>query len=457
MSLWLVVAAGRAAAAADPAAGASPDSASYWGPMPPPADSVTAVTHNSKKPAWEAALIVPYDIIALPFRGLGYGLGATVTYLDEKGVIATGRKLLGPRTGPFGVLLGFSAGGLSGFGVGLTVLDDAFLSPENRLKLRFQATVRGSRRVTMGLRLRDGHADSFQIGAGYRLQPNARYFGIGPFTPDEDESLYRQEVTWGGVTYTRQLPASFAGLASVIVSAIGARPSEEDDPPSLEEVFPNEIPAGFRDRSDGVTLSFVLRHETVPVEGRPTHGGVQRIKASYFEGTDDDDITFWTYRGEFEQFIPLWFSYRALGVRGYMSWIEQAGNDSIPFQRLMSNDEPDLLRGFHDFRWRDRGMTGLTFEYRWPIWANANAEATGLDAYLLADFGQVFSKLDEVGMRNLTDSYGFGIRMATVAGFVGRAEVSWSNEDTVFRLGSDQIFQFAKSGLYHGRTPVPTR
>src|SRR5262245_19029833 len=97
LSLWLAVAAGPAAAAdpgatADPAAAADPVATdapvSYWGLVPPPADSVTAVTHNNKKPAWEATLLVPYDIIALPFRGLGYGLGATITYLDEKVVIS---------------------------------------------------------------------------------------------------------------------------------------------------------------------------------------------------------------------------------------------------------------------------------------------------------------------------------------------------------------------------------
>lgn len=449
VTIWLTTLASVALAAPTTAP-------SYWGPLPAPGDSATAAARNNPTPLWEATLLVPYRIVALPFRGVSYGVGASVAFLDRHHVISRIERLVGPRRGPFGVLLNFTAGGLPGLGGGVTVLHDAFLSPENRFKLRFQSSVKGSNRVTLGIRLREGHDDRFEIGAGYRLQPNARFFGIGPRAPEENESFYTQELTWGGVTYTRKVAGPLSAEASAVISAIGARGSD-DDSPSLETRFAGETPAGFHDRSDGVAMGLALRYDTASAEGRPTYGGIRRVRAAYFESTDDTDVAFWTYRGEFEEYIPLWHSYRALAVRGYMSWIDPVGDDEMPFQRLMTNDDPDLLRGYRDFRWRDRGMTALSVEYRWPMWASRTAEGFGLDMYVLADFGQVFGDTDEIGFRRLTDSYGVGIRIATLENFLGRVEVAWSNEETAFRLRADQIFQFARSGLYHGRDPVPTR
>ena len=133
------------------------------------------------------------------------------------------------------------------------------------------------------------------------------------------------------------------------------------------------------------------------------------------------------------------------------------GDDPLPFYRLMTNDDPDLFRGYRDFRWFDRGMTALSIEYRWPLWTNTSPGGMGLDGYLLADFGQVFGHLDQVSIENLTSSYGFGFRLMSAGGFLGRLEFGWSEEDFVLRLRGDQVFQFSKGILYDGKKPVPVR
>ena len=133
------------------------------------------------------------------------------------------------------------------------------------------------------------------------------------------------------------------------------------------------------------------------------------------------------------------------------------GSSDIPFQRLMTNDDPDLFRGYRDFRWRGRGMAVLTAEYRWPLWALTHADRLGADLYLLADLGQVFDDFSEISTDAMTLSYGAGIRVLNLRGFVLRFEYARSGEEVVLRLRSDQVFQFAKGGLFHGRDPVPAR
>jgi len=443
------------AATARPAMGTP---ASFWGPFPERADSVTAAFVNQRSPAWEKTLLVPYWIVALPPRAATAGLGIGFRYLDRHRVISRVGRLLGPRTGPFGVLINVRAGGLTGFGGGVTILHDKFFGPRNRMKLRTESTTRGTHKFTLGIRLRRGMLDQLELGAGYRVQPNTQFFGIGPSAREEDKSRFTQEQSWVGTAYTWGLAESLSVETGVAFSAVGARGSDEEYEPLLSERFAGRLPPGYRDRSDGFSASVALRHDTTGEDGRPERGGVRRARVAYFDATDGSDVSYWTTRGEVEQFVPLWLSHRALALRGCFSWIEPIGDSEIPFQRLMTNDEPDLLRGYRDFRWRDRGFTALSAEYRWPIWADRTADGQGADAYLLTDLGQVFGSREEISLENVTTSFGGGLRIVgSRSGFLGRLEYARSVEESVIRLRADQVFQFTRNGLYHGRNPIPIR
>jgi hypothetical protein len=118
---------------------------------------------------------------------------------------------------------------------------------------------------------------------------------------------------------------------------------------------------------------------------------------------------------------------------------------------LYTNDEPDQLRGYQDFRWRDRGIAILSAEYRWPVWALEALGGIGIDAFLLSDVGQVFHEAEDLSRRNVTVSWGGGFRLISRSGFTGRIEAAWSREETVFRISTDQLFQYDKDNLYNGR------
>jgi hypothetical protein len=440
----------------EPPEGTSAAQVSYWGEIPSPSDSVTFTFTQRETPLWEKTLLVPYTIVGFPLGLFKTGFKETVVFLDEKKIIYRIGTLMGPRRGPFGILLNFRAGGLSGLGGGLSAVHDDFFSPDNAFKLRWESTSRGSHRLNLGIRINDPRSAGFEFGAGYRVRPNARFFGIGPTTPESMESFHTQEVGWVGLSRRTPLPGSFMAEGMALYSAVGARgPRDDEDYDSIDSVFASAKPFGLRDRSDGVTFSLSLAHDTTSEDGRPERQGSQELKASYFTGSDD--VSFWTFRADAEQFIHLLFSKQVLALRGYITWIEGAEAGEVPFQRLMTNDDPDLLRGYRDFRWRDRGITALSVEYRWPIWAAKTVDGVGLDAYLLTDIGQVFGELDEISLDNLADSYGVGVRLIGNKGFTGRVEIAWSDEDTVFRLRADQIFQFAKGGLFHGRDQVALR
>lgn len=448
---------GAATTAAREAVLAAAPAESYWGVFPAPSDSTTTRVTARPKPIWEQTLLVPYAVAKAPFSVVNAGARETVTFLDETGAVKKIAALLGPRQGPFGLVLNFTSGSLTGLGGGLTAYHDAFFSPKNHFRLGLRSSQNGHHRATAGVVIPLGVRNDLEFGAGYRMRPNARYFGIGPNSVEADNSYVRNELTWFGSTLKHRVAGNAFVEAGALYSLFGTRGPRGDDHPKIDAQFEGRLPAGYRERSDGVTLSLAIIHDDTNETGRPETGGVRTLKAGYFTSTDASDVAFWTYRGEAQQFVPLWHTRRALALRGFASWIENTGDDEIPFQRLMTNDDPDLLRGYKDFRWTDRGMIAFSSEYRWPVWNEESIDGSGVDMYLLADFGQVFGAAEEISRANMTDSWGGGLRLIGKRGFVGRVEYAVSDEESVIRIRADQVFQFASNGIYHGRNPIPIR
>ncbi len=432
---------------------------SYWGLLPARTDSVTQKFSDRRLPAWEYPIHGAFQVVALPVLGVQWVVTETLQGLDDLGVFRPVDPLLRGLPGPFGtrIVPNFRAGGLAGFGGGLDIHHrQVGGSPDNRFKLSWQATVKDATKVTLGLVLGQDPQWEYQFGAGYRKIPNARYFGLGPNTSPLGESFYTQETSWIGFHMSRWLSEVFACQAGVNYYWIANRGPHEKARPPLQEVYADNLPYGWGERSDGLNLQLALINDNTLSDGRPLTGGTRRLKASYFAGGGVPEASFWTFRGELEQFFPLWLSFRGLALRGAVTWIEAHG--PVHFQRLLTNDDPDLLRGYDDFRFRDEGLLCLTAEYRWPILAWNDIAAQGVDAYLFTDIGQVFGEFADISLAQLTESYGFGLRLLGGDGmFAARLEVAFSEEDTVFRLRGDQIFQYAQRGLYHGRVPIPDR
>lgn len=425
-----------------------------------PGDTSRAVFVDPPRPPWESVLYWPYRVATAPLHLVSGGIGAAIEYLDEEKVLYRVGRLLAPRRGPFGVLIDVQAGGLSGFGGGFTAEHDALFGRGNLFRLHGATTTRGDHRVSLGVRFPMGAEraqGALELGAGYRVRPNARYFDLGPRTRARDESFYRQELGWVGTSLRRRLDDGLFAEGGILYSSISAGTSAGDEDPAIEARFPGALPHGYGIHTYGWTLGAELAHANGPGGGRPARGGLRRVRASRFLSASRDKAEFWSFRGEAQQYLTLWYPHRVLALRGFASWIESTGDDPLPFQRLLTNNDPDLLRGYEDFRFRDRGMAVFSAEYRWPFWANESPDGSGLDLYLLSDVGQVFGRAGDLSVENVTTSYGAGIRIVSVRGFLARVEFARSEEQSMWRLRADQIFQFAKGSPFFGRDPVPDR
>jgi hypothetical protein len=441
-----------AASLEDPSTGSEE---SAWGDFPAAADSTTALFETRHAPTWQKVVDVPYEIIAFPFHLVGKGVEATINFSEDIGATRFVRNVFQRRYFPPYTSVKLRAGGQDGFGATIGIAYPEMPGHGNTVRARLDASTRGDRGASLGADFGTVKDGEVQFGVGYRLRPHVRFYGIGPDTREEDESIYLDEGAWGAVSYERALGGGFSTKAAAHYTTIAARGTFRDDEPPLQEVFPGEPPTGFHERSEGVTSLVEVEHNDAPERTRPNRGGLRRGKVAYFAG--NDDVRFWTWRAEVQHFLPLWFTRRSLAVRGVVTKIEPQGDSVVPFQRLMTNDDPDVMRGYKDLRFRDLGMAFMNVEYRWPIWSLDQSTGMGIDLYAFTDVGQVFSDWNQVSTKNVTDSYGGGFRLGSRDGLKGRLEFAWSEEGWLVRLRADQLFQFEKDEFLRGRISVPER
>jgi len=91
------------------------------------------------------------------------------------------------------------------------------------------------------------------------------------------------------------------------------------------------------------------------------------------------------------------------------------------------------LRGFREFRFRDRNLMVMNAEYRWEAFS-------GLDLALFADAGKVFHNSRQLNLRDLEKSYGFGFRFNTAKSVFWRIDTAFGNEGPRVFLKFGHVF-----------------
>jgi hypothetical protein len=427
---------------------------SYWGPIPA-GDSTSTVTYKaSGNHSVEHALLAPFYLVTYPIFLTTRVLKAGIVFADEHGITPG----LGPtppiHLGNISMGPAITAGGHGGFGGGGTILYQGGSTKQNLLALRYVTTMKGFHRGSAGFRAPWGRRSILEIGGGYRLERNARFFGIGPTSDESNLSFFTQEQSWGGAAVRRSLGRRVSSEWKAVYTTITTRAPRNEETPGVAQQFAGDLPLGYNDLSRGVLYSGLLRYDTTDEDGRPSRGVIAQAQTTYFGPTSDNQSSFWRYTGEAGTFLPLFFTDRTLALRGAVSWTGPTDTDEVVFMRLATNHSGETLRGYRDYRWRDRGLVDLAAEYRWPVWALERPHGVGVDAYAFLNSGQVFGDWDGIKARLWRTSYGGGFRMILSSGFGGRLELARSNESTLIRIQADQMFDFKDLGLFGGNYHV---
>ena len=232
------------------------------------------------------------------------------------------------------------------------------------------------------------------------------YFGPGPDSVEEDRVNFRLLETEveasGGVRATRWL--SMGGGIGFLTPSVGT--GKDTRYPSIEEEFTDAEAPGLSVQPDFYRYRIFADFDFADPVANPRTGGRYRIGYSYFHDLDFDRYSFERWELDIRQYVSFLRGRRVLAFRGLASFSDPRVGHTVPFYYQQWLGGSHSLRGFKDFRLRDRHLVLLQAEYRWEIFPT-------FETVLFYDAGKVAPFRRELSFEDFQDNWGTGFRVGT--------------------------------------------
>lgn len=187
----------------------------------------------------------------------------------------------------------------------------------------------------------------------------------------------------------------------------------------------------------GETVNYVTTQGRLGLDWRPARGYAQRggaIGVTAQRAFDlDGGHAFNQVDYDVVQHLPVMREAWVLSVHGRAETTYTADGDEVPFFMLPTLGNADTLRAFANQRFRDRNSLLLSAE--WRILLNHV-----VDAAFFYDAGKVTARTADLDFHGLKRSYGFGLRLHTLASTPFRVDVARGNEGTRLMFSGSAAF-----------------
>ena len=267
----------------------------------------------------------------------------------------------------------------------------------------------------------------------YRYFPRERFWGLGPDTDAEARTNYLQEdfsfALIGGYEFTSWLAATAGGG----LYKVDIREGTDERYPSTQEIFDDSTAPGLTRQPDFYRLLSAIYFNYQDNPGNPHKGGIVGIFFSRYTERNGKEFTFNRLELDARNYIPLGSRQRTLAIRFYTSSSFVGEGGRVPFYLSPTLGGGRILRGFHDFRFRDTNLAYLSTEYRWE-------PAPAFELALFYDLGTVFPEGYRFEREDLIGTFGGGVRFKTSNRVVLRFDVGKSVEGTRFQFSFGPSF-----------------
>jgi outer membrane protein assembly factor BamA len=247
------------------------------------------------------------------------------------------------------------------------------------------------------------------------------FFGIGSRSLKSDRTDYRLKdldaLAFGTVRLTPWL--SVTGRAGVL-QRLAIDRGLSTLYPSTAERFDDSGAPGLTQQPNYVHADVAIDVNTLDRPGYPSSGGRYRASVATFHDRDLARYSFRRFEADAAQYVPLGRS--VLAFRGRIDVSQTGPGQDVPFYLLPSLGGSNSLRGYFDYRFRDRDMLLMNAEYRWPILRR-------VDAAVFYDAGSVASASHLLSRTIYTD-YGAGLRLHSATRMLVRLDVARGAEGT---------------------------
>lgn len=263
-------------------------------------------------------------------------------------------------------------------------------------------------------------SDRLSVGAGAKYQDATQinYFGIGRETSKGAQSDYRLKSAdiAGSATYHPNRWLSVGGRAGYLHRLdVGSGLSSLH--PSTDEVFDETTAPGLTSQPRYRHADLFVQADSRDVAGYPSSGGVYRVGVSSYADLDRTSQSFQRVDADATQYLPLFHHNWIVALRGRVAMSQTAGDNQVPFYLLPTLGGENTLRGYSNYRFRDRNVALLSAEYRWPVFRM-------MDAAIFGDAGTVAATAADLWRERPMRDYGFSLRLHSPTSTLARVDVA---------------------------------
>lgn len=255
--------------------------------------------------------------------------------------------------------------------------------------------------------------------AWYRNFPREVFYGLGPSSLEEERTDYRHEEStidlvagyqfarWIGLQARAGLMATNVGDGSLTLR------------PDVDDLFDDVSVPGVDHQPDFFRMDagLYLSWQADPNDPSASLG----LRFARFDEKAGTRFQFNRMSLDARGYLPLGSRQRVLAVRYYLSHDAPDAGSEVPFYLMKTLGGQDTLRGYRNYRFRDRNVLYLSTEYRWEA-------TTGIELALFYDTGKVFPGSLDFSFSGLRHTFGAGIRGKSFRRVVFRADVGRSGD-----------------------------
>ena len=242
------------------------------------------------------------------------------------------------------------------------------------------------------------------------------FFGVGADSRRSDRAPYRLAyVDVGG----------FASVRPTGWLAISGRAG------SLERTAATVTP-----EPNYVHADVAIEADTRDVPGYPSSGGRYRFSVAAFHDREFARYSFRRFEGEAAHYMPV-YERSVVALRGRVDVSQTSAGQDVPFNLLPALGGRNSLRGYDDYRFRDRDAAMVNAELRTRLFRS-------LDGAIFCEAGSVAPSMSALAKESLKTDCGAGVRIHSRRHLLVRLDVARGTEGLQSVVSFTPSLDFAK-------------
>lgn len=262
---------------------------------------------------------------------------------------------------------------------------------------------------------------SFSVFGRVRDMPQEDFFGFGPGSSRDDRVSYALREVAAGASGEHKAAESLRVFAGADFIKPTTRAGADKNYPSIEEIFDTAALPGFAHQASFTVLRAGATFDRTDQPGNPRRGPQHRVEVARWNSRGGAASSFNAINADLRHYLPFFNDTRVIALRAAVWHTDPAEGADVPlyYQPVLGGGR--ALRGYREFRFRDRSAVLLQAEYLYQLFP-------GADGVVFYEAGTVGPSLGDLG--SMKRDYGVGLRFGSANGTFMRIEGAFGTPET---------------------------